>query len=336
MKDLDLYITEELTQSEVEQLYYKWYGNKKITKDQLAQFSKWQDDHKEEYDKLSKVWDKNLRDKINKANDVIEKNEKKMWINLPYTFDIYNKGPKNKDFIFGIRTMQRLFHGAWHWETKVVDDPKYGTISKSTHEHYYEDEINCELPPDFIHYKDMLDPKDATKNFTKLPEIEHYVWAYGMYFSKPGERPSWNDMCESWREYFDMIFTQYKGKVSMTLCEDPNEADHLLLKFADPKIRKEIDEKLKEMSDIKNIKNIETEWNAKLDKKASEYRKNWEHKAYEYETTQWIEYLNDEVKKLTDEMLQNKASQRDIDYKVGDLLNELYGRRHPKEIYWGD
>lgn len=314
MKDLDYFILEEITKDEFEELTKK-YGatkHKGMPTDLWFDWVEYRNKHREETDKY-------LVPIVKKEVETLNAREKKLWINLPYTVDIYNKGQKNKDFIFGIRTMLNIVHRARHWETVLNDDGDYN----DTCEYYFNGTFKCQLPPDAIHFEGVDD--NATDNFKKNPKIISDVYIDTIYFSKRGERPTWDDICKGWRYYFEKVFNQFKGKVTFIIDVDPTNKDYLTLKFADEKIQKEIDEKIKYMNDPERVKELEIDWNKKWD----DYYKKERKKAYDnavvnsYYGNEKENRINS-MKELEAELIKNGTSQREIDKQVADLLNKFY------------
>ena len=80
---------------------------------------------------------------------------------------------------------------------------------------------------------------------------------------------SWNDICRGWQYYFEKVFNQFNGKVTFIVDRDPSNEECLTLKFADPKIQKEIEEKIKYLNDPERV----TELKLDCDKKMDEYYK---------------------------------------------------------------
>lgn len=334
MKDLDYFILEELTKDEFEELTKKYgaYNQKGMPMDV------WYDwvDYKNSHEKEAREF---LKPLIKKEIDTMNEKEKKQWIDFPYTVDIYNKGPKNKNFILSIKTMISIVRRATHWQTVIGDREKDGWDYKNTCEHYFNGNFRCQLPPDAIHF-DAWDDK-ATDNFKKNPSITTEVYNHTIWFSKPGESPSWNDICKGWRYYFEKVFNQFKGKVTFIIDRDPNNKNGLTMKFADPKIQEEIDKKIKYLKDPERVKELKIDW----DKKWDAYYRGTRADAYDnsignISNKDKKEYRTKRMEELEAELIKNGTSQREIDKQVTDLLNDFYwgdeAERRKENKYWGD
>lgn len=339
MKDLDYFILEELTKDEFEEITKKYYGEGGAIHNQETMPSDiWKDwldyknSHKEEAAKL-------MEPLIKKEINILNSEEKEKWINLPYKVDIYNKGPKNKNFIFGIKTMLSIVNRATHWETSIDKVTKSGYEYKYTYDNYFDGTFRCQLPPNAIHFEGTNDK--STDNFKKNPKIISEVYNETLYFSKHGEGPSWNEICKGWQYYFEKVFNQFKGKVTFIVDRDPSNEEGLILKFADPKIQKEIEEKIKYLNDPERVKELKIDWDKKWDKYYKEKRKEaYDNVFDEYLPDDLKEYRTNRMNELEDELIKKGTSQREIDKQITKLLNDFYSsdiaeiRR--KNRYWGD
>lgn len=333
MKDLDYFVLEKLTKDEFEELTKKYgaFDQKGMPKDIWYDWAEYVYNHKEETRKF-------MAPLIKKEVEELNKKEKKEWIDLPYTFDIYNKGPKNKGFILSIRTMRNIVNRAEHRQV-IIDNKEKGTY-KDIVEHNFNGTFRCQLPPDAIHFVGTDD--NATDNFKKNPNIKTQVYNTTVYFSKPGETPSWEDMCKGWQYYFEMVFNQFKGKVTFIVDRDKYNEKGFILKFADPNIQNDIKEKIKYMKDPERVKELKIEWDKKWDDFYKEQRKIYYDSAINLDgiLKQQKEYRIKRVKELEDELIKKGIPQREIDKQVTALLYDFYNS-DAKELakrnkYWGD
>ena len=334
MKDLDYFILEELTKDEFEELTKKYgaYDQKGMPSDLWDEWLDYKKSHENEADKF-------LTPLIKKEIDTLNDKEKKQWIDLPYKVDIYNKGPKNKNFIFSIRTMLSIVHRAEHWQTLLGSLEKDGYDYKHTNEYSFNGTFRCQLPPNAIHFEGT--DKSFTDNFKKNPKVISEVYNDTVYFNKRGEHPTWDEVCRGWQYYFEKVFNQFKGKVTFIVDRDPSNEEGLTLKFADPKIQKEIEEKIKYLNDPERVKELKIDWDKKMDEYYKEQRRIYYDAAIaNNRETKNKEERTKRMNELEAELVKKGTSQREIDKQVAKLLQDFHSddvfASRKANKYWGD
>lgn len=179
---------------------------------------------------------------INEANEPIK---------LPYTFDIYNEGPKNKDYKITKANIYKIFFSIGKEEFEETDGEKVVKFVDS-----YNQMIRLPLPADKISYK-VFPSKENTKNWTEIPELQEYTWAGAWYSSKFVEY-NYQKYNKDWNEWFKMIKPYMRGKISVTVKQDDTSNDskdkHLIFVINDDRFNKEREEKIKELKDPKHLK----------------------------------------------------------------------------------
>ena len=214
-------------------------------------------------------------------------------IKLPHTFDIYNEGPKNKDYKISKSVIHELFFKIEKTEEIKVDD-NY-TVVKFLDK--YNQFIRLPLPADKIDYKEWP-TKSSTNNWTKLPEINEYTSA-GAWYSDKWVEYNWRKYNEDWSKWFKMLKPYMKGKISVTIWTDGKEDKfgdkQLFITVNNDKFNKEREEKIKELSNVDNLKKWAEEADAK-EKAEIEQRKKEEEekKKREEEWSKWWNSLSDD------------------------------------------
>ena len=170
---------------------------------------------------------KNLYEYINEA---YTKGKKK--ITLPYTFDIYNEGDKNKDFKI---TKSNIYHIYFSLEDGV--------------DRSLDSSIELPLAADDIQYAEPLD-KETTKNWTAAPRIRTNMYAGAWYSDKKSEY-NYNKYNEDWNTWLRSLKPWMKGKIEVTLLSKDSK---LTIHVNDNDFNKKREEKIKELSDVDKIK----------------------------------------------------------------------------------
>lgn len=188
---------------------------------------------------------------INEANSAIE---------LPYTFDIYNEGPNNKDYKITKSNIYKIFFSIGKKEFEEKDGEKVVKFVES-----YDQMIRLPLPADKITYK-QYPTKESTKDWTEVPELQEYTWA-GAWYSNKFVEYNYNKYNKDWNDWFKMIKPFMKGKISVTI-KDSGEKDKYgdkILEFVvnNEQFNKDREEKIKEMKDPKHLKEWADEADAK-------------------------------------------------------------------------
>lgn len=186
-------------------------------------------------------------------------------IKLPYTFDIYNSGPKNLNHKITKINIYKIY-------MNLANDNKYG----------YDSMIKLPLAPNDITYAERIN-KDNTDNWTKLPEIKDYMYAGGYYSEKRVEY-NYNDYNRDWDKWLNSLKPYMSGKISVTIRKDDNNKRDLVIEVNNTKFNKERKEKISNLKDLKNLEPyIEEERRYKeeirqkeiADKKAKEAHDRW-------------------------------------------------------------
>lgn len=245
---------------------------------------------------------KNLKDYINEnelisySKDIIGNavNEGKFQIDLPYTFDIYNEGAKNKNYKITKANIKKIYFGAERTEESQKENGvKVIKFLKS-----YAQMIRLPLPADRITYKDFP-TKENTKNWTVIPEIQEYTYA-GAWYSDKYVEYNYYKYNEDWNNWLTMLKPYMKGKISVTIDESSEkEYDNTVLeiKVNNNIFNKEREEKIKELKDVKHLK----EWADEADRKEKEAIKKHQEeeenrKKAEEEWKKWWNSLSDDEK----------------------------------------
>ena len=175
-------------------------------------------------------------------------------IKLPYTFDIYNEGPKNKDYKITKSNIYKIFFSIGKEEQTEKDGEKIVKFVNS-----YNQMIRLPLPADKITYKKFPN-KENTKDWTEIPEIQEYTWA-GAWYSHKFVEYNYDKYNKDWNDWFKMIKPFMKGKISVTVIDAGNNV--LEFKLNNEQFNKERDEKIKDLKDIKHLE----EWSKEADAK---------------------------------------------------------------------
>lgn len=200
---------------------------------------------------------KSINDFINENNLINECykqiNEEFSSIKLPYTFDIYNEGPKNKDYKITKSNIYKIFFSI---DKKEEFDRKDGVkVVKFVDSH--SQMIRLPLPADKITYK-IFPNKETTKDWTEIPDIQEYTWA-GVWYSDKSTEYNYSKYNNDWNEWFKMIKSLMKGKISVTI-DESGEKDDLGDKILEIKLNnaekfyKDREDKIKELQDLNNLK----------------------------------------------------------------------------------
>ena len=222
-------------------------------------------------------------------------NESSQSIKLPYTFDIYNEGPKNKDYKITKSTIYKIFFSI---DKKEEFEKEDGTkVLKFVDNH--SQMIKLPLPADKITYREFPN-KETTKNWTVVPEIRDYTWAGAWYSNKFAEY-NYSKYNKDWNEWFTMLKPFMKGKISVTIKESDEKKSYdgkvLEIVVNNDQFNKDREEKIKELKDPKHLK----EWADEVDAaEKTEIKKHQEeeekHKKAKEEWNKWWNNLSDDEK----------------------------------------
>lgn len=222
---------------------------------------------------------KNLSEYINEAYD--------KEIKLPYTFDIYNEGEKNKDFKI---TKSNIYHLYFKLESNV---------DKSL-----DSSIRLPLVAEEIRYAEPLD-EETTKNWTKVPRIRKDSYAGAWYSDKQTEY-NYNKYNRDWNEWLRSLKPYMRGKISVTLDVEDGQ---LFIKVNDDKFNKQREEKIKNLSDIEKVKKYGEEMTAQEKQRIKELE--IERIKQEKELKAYNDFLNSMSDKERDAYLRQQDRARE-------------------------
>jgi len=213
-------------------------------------------------------------------------------IKLPYTFDIYNEGPKNKDYKITKANIHKIYLAAGRREEFDKKTGKKMVTFIGDHS----EQIRLPLPANHITYKYFPD-KENTKNWTEVPELMPYTWA-GAWYSDKYVEYNYREYNKDWNEWFNAIKPYMKGKISVTMQESGHKSHfskELELVVNDERFNKEREERMKAMRDPSNLK----KWAEYADaKEKAEIKKRKEEeerkKKAEEEWDKWWNSMTDE------------------------------------------
>lgn len=239
---------------------------------------------------------KTIKEYINEQNLITcchkEINENKEIIKLPYTFDIYNEGPKNKDYRITKSTIYKIFFNID--KVEKTEDETGITIVKFIDNH--SQMIKLPLPASEITYK-VIPTKESTKNWTEIPEIQQYTYA-GAWYSNKNVEYNYKRYNEDWNKWFNMIKPYMKGKISVTITEEKSndgKSKILVFNINNDQFNKEREEKIKEMSNVDNLRSwaedADSKEKAEIKKREEEETKR---KEAEIEWKKWWDSLSDD------------------------------------------
>ena len=165
----------------------------------------------------------------------------KKTIKLPYTFDIYNSGPKNVGHKITKHNIYKIFFSIEDSAVDFVDE--------------YAQMIKLPLAPDKIGYKEYP-TKANTDNWTKVPEIVTHMYA-GAWYSDKWVEYNYNNYNRDWDNWLGSLKPYMSGKVSVTL-SDSNEKDeigwkYLVVTVNNDKFNKDREERIKYLQDPANL-----------------------------------------------------------------------------------
>ena len=113
------------------------------------------------------------------------------------------------------------------------------------------------------------------------------------------------------------------------------------MKFADPKIQKEIEEKINYLNDPERVKELKIDWDKKMDEYYKEQRRIYYDAAIaNNRETKDKEERTKRMNELEAELVKKGTSQREIDKQVAKLLqgfrsDDVFASRKANK-YWGD
>ena len=226
---------------------------------------------------------KSCLDNINESNEPIK---------LPYTFDIYNEGPKNKDYKITKANIYKIFFNIEKQEFEKEDGEKVVKFVD-----HYDQMICLPLPADKITYK-TYPTKENTKDWTEIPSIQEYTWA-GAWYSNKFTEYNYQKYNKDWNEWFNMIKPYMKGKISVTISSDTNKngTKYLVFNINNDKFNQEREEKIKELKDPKHLEEWAQEAKTKEKAEIEKRKKDEEEKKKAAEEwNNWWNNLSDDEK----------------------------------------
>lgn len=235
-------------------------------------------------------------------------NEAKEDVKLPYTFDLYNEGPKNKNYWMGKKFIYNTFFDL-----------------EDNHKEHYSQDILLPLSADKLYYKEKP-TASSTDNWTKIPEIETHMSA-GAWYSDKWVEYNYKQYQRDWNDWFAMIKPYMKGKISVTINKS-NEVDivewaKLEISVNDKKFNQDIADKIKEMTDPQLLK----DWKDKADKeeqaRLERLQKEQEKRQREEEARQKrVEAYNKWWNSLTPEQQKAEITYRAMGYGQGRYMGD--------------
>ncbi len=167
-------------------------------------------------------------------------------VELPYTFNIYNEGPKNKDHKITKSIFYKLGR-ANNW--KIVMCPKDA------------DNIVYKKAPTVIN----------TNNFKHAPELDDTIYLPLSFYNIKE-----NVYEERWKDFIDTLKPYFKsGKVSVTI-DKPKKTNtryFIELTVNDNGFNRERDEKIEELTSSKALNELKKEWDEKCRKAKEDHDK---------------------------------------------------------------
>lgn len=201
-------------------------------------------------------------------------NEAQNDISLPYKFDIYNEGMKNKNFDIS----KKVIYGIWNKLGEYTNTrPIYrygkeiGNYEEEKYhvEHTYSSDIILPLAADYIGYIEKPDKRNTKASTWNGRTAD--------------EKQAYND---AWEYWFKQLKPYMKGKVSVTIDENREYEGHyevryrnkpdLLITINDPKFEADRQAKIKELTNPELLKEWKANHEAEETKAAEKRRKEWE------------------------------------------------------------
>lgn len=155
---------------------------------------------------------------------------------LPYKFDIYNEGEKNKGFKITKRSIRNLYFD--------LEEDKYDKF------------INLQLAPKDVTYVDMP-TKSSTDNWTKVPELREYTKA-GAWYSDKRIEYNFSRYNEDWNAWLTSLKPYMHGKIEAEMYA---EDDKLYIRILDKKFQSDLEERKQQLNDVKSLQ----DWKKKAD-----------------------------------------------------------------------
>lgn len=238
------------------------------TKNLFKEFPQEENETDEEYKLRIESYLAITKEDIEKLNEKL----KATWVVTPYKTVIYNKGPKNRNWWITRKNMNsfmdRAEHPAYVFKEKGSWDDKDKNwevnVTKRITAPYIKG-IIMDLAPDDICFSSGFSMKNIEKitdNFTKVPEVERYVYVEPYWGDNKHETRLINKILDSYSDYFK------SGKLEITLSEAPDgmKKDWLYMKVTDKDFLKDVEEEVKRMQDLDRLKTKKI----KIDKDAAE------------------------------------------------------------------
>lgn len=214
-------------------------------------------------------------------------NEAQNDISLPYKFDIYNEGMKNKNFDIS----KKVIYGIWnklgeYTNTRPIyrNGKEIGNYEEEKYhvEHDYLSDIILPLAADYIGYIEKPD-KINTNDWTVIPKLRLYTKASTWSGRNADEKRKYD---EAWEYWFRQLKPYMKGKISVTIDENREYVGHydvryrnkpdLLITINDPKFEADRQAKITELTNPELLKEWKANHEAEEARKEEKRRKEWE------------------------------------------------------------
>lgn len=214
-------------------------------------------------------------------------------VKLPYTFDIYNEGQKNKDYQI----------------TKANIYNTYFSIARDSGK-TYNTMIELPLCAKEINYKECPN-KDNTDNWSKVPEIRQWTYAGSWYSSKWREYNK-EKYDKDWNTWLRSLKPYMKGKISVTI--DETEDKHLRITVNNEQFNKERKERIDELENVNNIKKLGEEITNKEKEEIEKIEK--EEKEKQEQIKKYYDFLNSMSEKERLEYLRQQDRDNELTPKL--------------------
>lgn len=180
-------------------------------------------------------------------------------ITLPYNFDLYNEGPKNKDFKITKKKIYDMYFKILGFEWTKDKDGKINGAKKTGKQ--YKPSILLPLPASEITYKKFPN-KTNTDNWTQIPELSLYTSA-GAWYSDKHVEYNYNEYNRDWNRWLKSLKPYIHGKISCSIIENKDDDKRLEIIINEDKFNKDREEKINQLSDVNLLKQWADEADAK-------------------------------------------------------------------------
>lgn len=265
MKHLSNFILEYNTPNKKTNKIKSIYGSKNDIRHQFPQ-EEWESDDMyrtriESYLAIDK-------DDVKRTNDEL----KAKWINPPFQTVIYNKGPKNKNWrltLLNMSDFMKRYSQPFYTYEEIGSfddkDKKWEFNTKCETKKPEPKGMIMDLCPEDICFTDEFSyrkAKELTHDFTKVPEIEQYIYVHPPYYGDEDPTGVIQKVLDS---YSDNKYFQ-SGKLEVTIMPAPEgmDKDYIYMKVTNAKFLRDKEERIKWLSDLDRIKakkiRLDKEW----------------------------------------------------------------------------